>query len=161
MTVKVHKPLIITHLAGINPNKSVEYELPIFSSFVQAGFPSPADDYLEGTIDLNRFLITNPAATFMIRVQGESMTGAGIFSGDVLVVDKSRDPKNGDVIVAVLNGEFTIKRLVKEGEIYFLKPENPNYENIILNSELDFRIWGVVTYVLHNPNGKPMNNNNF
>jgi DNA polymerase V len=151
MPITIRQPLQITHIAKSDPNPT-QISLPIFTSSVRAGFPSPADDYLDGSIDLNRFLISNPAATFMIRVQGDSMTGAGIFSNDVLVVDRSKDPKNGDVIVAVLNGEFTIKRLVKQNGIYILQPENPNYENIILTTESGFQIWGVVTYVLHNPN---------
>jgi DNA polymerase V len=142
---------MITSIKKADPNPS-NLQLPIFSSFIRAGFPSPADDYIEEAIDLNKYLVTNPSATFMIRVEGDSMIGAGIFSNDVLVVDKSKDPKNGDVIVAVLNGEFTIKRFIKENGVYYLKPENPDYQDIVLNNHSGFQIWGVVTYVLHNPN---------
>ena len=157
MSIKILKPIIITHIAPASMAPTT-LDLPLYSSLVRAGFPSPADDYLEGSIDLNRFLISNAAATFMIRVNGDSMEGAGIYSNDVLIVDKSKDPKNGDVIVAVLNGEFTVKRLMKESGIYFLKAENPNYENIILNGDSGFQIWGVVTYVLHNPNDNKSTN---
>lgn len=126
--------------------------LPLYSHKVNAGFPSPADDYIENSIDLTSFLVSNPASTFLLRVQGDSMIGAGIYPSDIIIVDKSRTPRNRDAIVAVLNGEFTIKRLIKEKNRYFLQAENPDYKRIPLHKGSEFQIWGVITYVLHNPN---------
>lgn len=123
--------------------------LPIFLANVQAGFPSPAEDYLDKTIDLNELLIAHPAATFFVRVSGDSMRDAGISSGDVLVVDRSISANDGSIIIAILNGEFTVKRLVKKGEKILLAPENPAYPMMEIREESDFQVWGVVTYVIH------------
>lgn len=120
--------------------------LPCFDSKLTAGFPSPADDCLERPLDLHELVVAHPAATFFVRVQGDSMTGAGLNSGDLLVVDRSLEPKNGNIIVALLNGEFTVKRLKKIGKKIYLAPENPNYPTIEVAEESDFRVWGVVTY---------------
>jgi DNA polymerase V len=123
--------------------------LPIFLESVQAGFPSPAENYLDKTIDLNELLIAHPAATFFVRVVGDSMQNAGIFSGDVLIVDRSLEAQENAVIIAIINGEFTVKRLVrKEGRV-FLAPENPSYPILEIAPESDFQVWGVVTYVIH------------
>jgi len=122
-------------------------------NLIQAGFPSPADDYADTNFDISKFLIDKPAATFFVRAQGESMTGAGIFSGDLLVVDKSKDPHSGDVVVAFVNGEFTIKRFFKKEGRVILQAANKNFKNITINSDEDFQIWGVVSFVIHNPNG--------
>lgn len=124
---------------------------------VQAGFPSPADDYIERHIDLNEQLIQNPSSTFLVRVEGESMTGAGIYPGDVLVVDKSKTPNNNDVIIAVLEGEFTVKRFSKSSTGTYLIPANPSFKPVKLDENSDFTIWGVVTTVLHNPNPTSQN----
>ena len=91
----------------------IKLNLPFFSCAVEAGFPSPADDHLEGSLDLNSYLIKHPAATFFVRVSGESMVGAGIFNNDILVVDRSIKPSNGKVVIAVLEGQLTVKRLEK------------------------------------------------
>lgn len=115
---------------------------------VPAGFPSPADDYVE-KLDLNTHLIQHPAATFIVRVSGHSMTGAGIFDGDELIVDRSLNPESGQVVVAVLDGELTIKRLMRAQGRVWLKAENPDYPDIAVDAEQDLRIWGVVTRVLH------------
>ena len=116
---------------------------------VSAGFPSPADDYTEGTLDLNEYLVRHPAATFFVRVQGDSMVNAGIHSGDLLVVDRSLEPGHKKIILAVLDGEFTVKRLVrKRGRIY-LYPENNAYEPLEITEENRFEVWGVVTAVIH------------
>jgi DNA polymerase V len=123
--------------------------LPLFSSRVQAGFPSPADDHLETTLDLNQHLIQHPAATFFVRASGESMINAGINNEDILVVDRSLDPKDGDIIIAALNGELTVKRLQIRGKNVTLKPENPEYPFIEVTEDVDFLIWGVVTSVVH------------
>ncbi len=123
--------------------------IPVFSDTVAAGFPSPATDYLEETIDLNRHLITNPPATFMVRVAGDSMTDAGIHPGDLLIVDRSITPNAGRVVVAALNGELTVKRLRNLHGTWTLAAEHPGYADIPLSESLDMVVWGVVTYALH------------
>lgn len=123
--------------------------LPIFMANVQAGFPSPAEDYLDKTLDLNELLISHPAATFFVRVAGDSMRDAGIFSGDVLIVDRSMIASDGSIVVAILNGEFTVKRLIKKAEKILLAPENPAYPMMQIEEGSDFQVWGVVTYVIH------------
>lgn len=122
---------------------------PFFDVGLAAGFPSPADDYLEYPLDLNELLVEHPTATFFVRVVGDSMTGAGMQSGDILVVDRSLAPKNGKIIVALLNGEFTVKRLKIEEKKIYLIPENPRYSPIEVTAEADFQVWGIVTYVIH------------
>lgn len=126
-------------------------KLPLYESAVEAGFPSPADDYIELKLDLNKHLIQNPSATFYVRVRGHSMVNAGISDGDMLIVDRSLEPKDGDVAVCVLNGEFTVKRIHTRGHTLFLYPENPEYTPIPIENDDDFRIWGVVAYVIHKP----------
>lgn len=123
--------------------------LPIFLESVSAGFPSPADDYLEGRLDLNEHLIRNPSATFFVRVTGESMLDAGIYSGDILVVDRSLEPKDGNIVIAVIDGELTVKRMQKAKNKIYLLPENYAYEPIEITSEMHFEIWGVVSTVIH------------
>lgn len=131
------------------PDLSTRYKLPVFLGRLPAGFPSPADDYLEGKLDLNRHLITHPAATFFVRVSGDSMLGAGIHTGDLLVVDRSLEAVDGNVIVAALDGELTVKRLSKRGTAVRLLPENQNYQPIEVQPQQEFEIWGVVTNVIH------------
>lgn len=132
---------------------SVETKLEInFAGFsVPAGFPSPAEEYLEPKLDLNEFLIKHPSATFFVRVQGDSMTGAGIFNGDILIVDRALDPKEGDIAVCVIDGEFTVKRLQIINDEIFLAPENGEYKPIKVTTFQDFQVWGIVTYVIHKP----------
>ncbi len=122
--------------------------LPLFGAHIAAGFPSPADDHLEGSIDLNEQLVQHPAATFFVRVQGDSMTGAGIHHGDLLVVDRAREPKSGAIVVAVINGELTVKRLKIEGEQVWLMPENPRYPALEIREGMDLVIWGVVAHAV-------------
>jgi len=123
--------------------------IPFYGTGVAAGFPSPADDYIEKRLDLNELLIKKPASTFFVRADGESMLGAGIHSGDVLVVDRSLHPAVGKIIVCALDGELTVKRLrSKEGRLV-LAPENPDFPDIPLQEEVDMVIWGVVTNVIH------------
>lgn len=131
------------------PDLSTPYALPVFLGRLPAGFPSPADDYSEGKLDLNRHLIKHPAATFFVRVTGDSMIGAGIHSGDLLVVDRSLDAVDGNVIVAALDGELTVKRLSKRGEILRLLPANADYQPIEILTQHTFEIFGVVTNVIH------------
>ncbi len=115
---------------------------------ISAGFPSPADDYMEAGIDLNRELIRNPGATFFGRVKGFSMQDAGISDGDVLVIDKSLEPVNGAVAVCFLDGEFTVKRIRLERDGLFLVPENKEFQPIRITPDNDFLVWGIVTYVI-------------
>jgi DNA polymerase V len=123
--------------------------LPFYATAVQAGFPSPADDYLEGALDLNEHLIRRPAATFFLRVLGDSMTGAGIHSGDLLIVDRSMHPANGRIVIAVVDGELTVKRLSRRRGRVRLMPENPRYRPIDIRDGQDLQIWGVVLHVIH------------
>lgn len=123
--------------------------LPLFTGKVAAGFPSPADDYIEKTLDLNELLVKKPAATFFARAQGESMLGAGIHPNDILVVDRSIDPAPGHIVICALNGELTVKRLARENEQWKLKAENSAYPDIPIYEELELVIWGVVTNVIH------------
>ena len=123
--------------------------LPLFSSHVEAGFPSPADDFLEKSLDLNELIVDHPAATFFVRVQGNSMEGANIRSGDILVVDRSIEVKNRQIVIALLDGEFTLKRISIEEKKISLLPENPDFPVIEVDQERDFAIWGVVTFVIH------------
>jgi len=120
--------------------------LPLFGSRIAAGFPSPADDHLDDSIDLNAHLVQHPAATFFVRVQGDSMTGVGIHHGDLLVVDRAREPKSGSVVVAVINGELTVKRLLLEDERVWLMPENPRYPPLEIRDGMELVIWGVVAH---------------
>ena len=122
--------------------------LPLFMARIPAGFPSPADDYVDGTLDLNELLVRHPAATFFVRVSGDSMTGAGIHSGDVLVVDRAESARNRSVIIAALNGELTVKRLVREGGRVCLVSENPDYPPMEVTGETQFEVWGVVVHVI-------------
>jgi DNA polymerase V len=123
--------------------------LPLYSSKVAAGFPSPADDYVEKSLDLNELLIQKPAATFFVRAQGQSMLGAGIHPNDILVVDRSIEPVPGKIVICALNGELTVKRLERHNEQWQLKAENHAYPDILIHEDLDMIIWGVVTCVIH------------
>ena len=123
--------------------------IPIFSEAVQAGFPSPAEDHMDMDLNLNDHLVQNPSATFCVRAIGESMKDAGIQSGDIMIVDKSLEPKNRSIVLAVIDGEFTVKRVnVNESELY-LVPENSNFSPIKITEDMDFQVWGVVTYIIH------------
>jgi len=123
---------------------------PLLTS-IPAGWPSPAENYVEDSLDLHRMVVRNPAATFFLRVMGDSMVGAGIHNNDLLVVDRSLTHTAGKVVVAIVNGELTVKRLVKRKGKMLLCPENPDYSEIDLASQEEASIWGVVTYVLHQP----------
>jgi DNA polymerase V len=116
---------------------------------VTAGFPSPADDYLQGRLNLQELLVQHPAATFFMRVAGDSMTPCGIFSGDVLVVDRSLTPKDGSVIIGELAGAFTVKRLRQAQGTIMLMSDNPAYPPITVTADIEFAVWGVVTHVIH------------
>ena len=121
----------------------------LYASPVNAGFPSPATDYVEDKLDLNEHLVRHPAATFFVKASGDSMTGAGIFDGDILIVDRSLKPANSSIVIAVLNGDFTVKRLhMSKGKVTLL-PENPKYKPVDIDEDSGFSVWGVVTYVIH------------
>jgi DNA polymerase V len=131
--------------------KRIKYLLPLYLSPVSAGFPSPADDYIDAKLDLNELLVHHPAATFFTRVNGNSMIEAGIFHNDLLVVDRSETPVDGVVVIAVVDGELTVKRLKKEKGKIYLVAENPDYQPIEIKEDTQFEIWGVVIAVIHRP----------
>ena len=123
-------------------------KLPFFSAKISAGFPSPAEDHIEQTLDISELLVPNPPATFYLRVTGDSMIGAGIFEKDILVVDRSRDAKHGDVVVAQYQSEFTVKRLYCRGGEVSLIPENENYKILHIVDSDDFEVFGVVSGIV-------------
>ncbi len=131
------------------PDLSTKYRQSLFEAKVSAGFPSPAADYEEDKLDLNKYLIKHPAATFFVRVTGYSMMGAGIYSGDLLVVDRSLEPKDKSVVIAVIDGELTVKRIRIGKKKITLEPENENYSVQQITEDTDFQVWGVVTNVRH------------
>ncbi len=133
-------------------NNRSQLALPLASGFVPAGFPSPADDYMDTGIDLNEELIKHPTSTFFLRVRGESMTGAGIHNGDLLVVDRSLDPVPGHIVIAILDGAFTLKRLVLKNGFPYLEADHPSYSAIDLRQYGDVQIWGVAVHSIHNLN---------
>lgn len=122
--------------------------LPLYLCRVPAGFPSPADDYVESQIDLNEWLVRNRLATFIVRVEGDSMSGE-IHSGDRLIVDRSLEPKHRDVVVACVGGEMTVKRLLIEDGRRLLAADNPDYPTVELNGDEELIVWGVVTHSIH------------
>ena len=119
--------------------------VPLAGSSVPAGFPSPADDYLDRALDFNQLLIENPAATFAVKIAGESMTGAALLPNDIAVINRARKPTNGCIVLALVDGEFTIKRYrLIEGRV-ILKAENPDYPDIVIKDGSDFEVWGVLS----------------
>lgn len=129
--------------------EGVQYRLPLFGCKVRAGFPSPADDYIESYLDLNTHLVQHPAATFFVRASGDSMIDAGIREGDLLIVDRSIEPRHGAIVIAAVNGELTVKRLSLMGGKAQLIPENKRYSPIHLTEDLELVIWGVVIHTIH------------
>ena len=126
-----------------------DLEIPLFMVPVEAGFPSPAADYLEGKLDLNEYLIKHPAATIFVRAPDDSMIKAGIFPGDILIVDRSIKPIDKKVVIALIDGGFSVRRISKIKGKVFLIPENEHYNPIQVDPETDCEIWGVVTNVIH------------
>lgn len=131
------------------PEKNKSITLDLYTNTISAGFPSPAEDFIDKKLDLNEYLIKNPSATFLVKVNGNSMINAGISNGDILIIDRSIEPSDGKVVIGVINGEFTVKRILKKGKKIFLKPENENFKPIEITEEMDFKIWGVVAYTIH------------
>lgn len=137
------------HLEFYNIDATTELLLPLFLSNVNAGFPSPADDFIDQEIDLNKYLIRNPPATFMVKVKGDSMIDCNIFEGDLLIVDRSLDAKDNCIVLATLDGEFTVKRLRINNGQYTLIAENKSFKPILISPESSFEIWGVVINTIH------------
>ena len=137
--------MIITMMMRIEPG--VTQEIPYYPG-ISAGFPSPANDYLESTIDLNKELVKNPSSTFFGRVKGLSMKDAAIDDEDILVVDKSIVPRTGMIAVCFIDGEFTLKKICIGNNCIILQPANSKYKPITVTEENDFLIWGIVTYVI-------------
>jgi len=135
-------------LTFYSPDFNEDTGLPLANHSVKAGFPSPALDFMEYTIDLNKHLARNPLATFYIKVDGSSMTGAGIDDGDLLVTDRSLEPADGRIAICLIDGEFTVKRLKLQTDCLYLMPENPAYQPIKVTEDNQIIIWGIVTYVI-------------
>ncbi len=133
----------------LRPDLSTQEKCPLLLVSVPAGFPSPAEDYIEMSLDLNRFLVKHPAATFFVRVTGNSMIQAGIHPGDILIVDRSLETVDKRVVIAIVNGEFTVKRIRKIKDCFFLMSENENFKPVCLDNQAKAEIWGVVTHVIH------------
>lgn len=127
-------------------------EITLYGDSVPAGFPSPADDYLDMDLNLHDYLVQHPSATFCVRAIGDSMVDAGIQSSDVMVIDRALKPKNNDIILAVVNGEFTVKRIKKSEDELYLMPANENYKPMKITEEMNFQVWGVVTFIIHKAN---------
>ena len=128
---------------------SLSLQLPLFSSYVRAGFPNPADDHIEHRIDLNTLLLPNPEASFLLRVSGESMIDAGIYPEDVVVIDRSLEVQQRDIVVAEIEGEFLIKRFIRQSGRIILAPENPSFRPLVFTPDMELTIFGVVTFTLH------------
>jgi DNA polymerase V len=124
-------------------------KIPLFTARVSAGFPSPADDFIDKSLDLNEFLIEHPSATFFVRAEGTSMIGAGIHPGDILIVDRALEPAPGSIVIAALDGEFTVKRFQRKSGRSFLLAENTEFAPIEITENMTVEVWGVVTYVIH------------
>ena len=138
----------------MSPDKESASPQPLFMAPVYAGFPSPADDYIEGKLDLNDYLIKHPVATFFVRAAGDSMIDAGIHPGDILIVDRAVEAVEGSIVIAAVDGELTVKRIRKSGGKLFLMADNRYYKPIEVTEEMNCCIWGVVTTVIHELHGK-------
>lgn len=135
-------------LTFLKPKKGDSLGQWLIEQGISAGFPSPAEDFKEIRISLDKELVKNSESTFYARVSGNSMEDAGLCDGDMIVIDRSLNPENNKIAVCFLDGEFTVKRIVKRGKSLFLKPENKNYQEIKINEESELLIWGLVTYVI-------------
>lgn len=137
------------HALLVPAKKPKRQRCPLYLVAAPAGFPSPADDHKDRDLDLNEHLIRHPAATFFLRAAGNSMRDAGIMDGDLLVIDRSLEPRNGAIVIAAVNGELTVKRLRKTGNRPYLSPENPEHLPIWIDEGETLEIWGVVTHAIH------------
>jgi len=147
--MKKSKQLKEDSIEFLDVDSVVLKSIPLYEQTVQAGFPSPADDFLDLDINLQDFLIKHPSATFCVRVNGSSMEKANIYSGDVMIVDKSLSPKNNSIVLAVIDSEVTVKRIKKNGTKLYLNPENDAFNPIEITEEMNFNVWGVVTHIIH------------
>ena len=138
----------MTATITIHGTENIRSNKRLFIGAISAGFPSPANDYLDETIDLNKELITHPSSTFFGRVKGLSLKDAGIDDDDILIIDKSVIPRNGNTAVCFIDGEFTLKKIIIGNNSLTLLPANINYKPIVVNEENNFLIWGIVTYVI-------------
>ncbi len=129
--------------------KNQKINIPIFMDKISAGFPSPASDYIENNLDLNEYLISHPAATFIVKANGSSMSNSHIQSGDLLIVDRSLTPKHNSIVIASIFGDLTVKQFKKKNGTMFLISTNSQYPNFEVKEEMECFIWGVVTYVIH------------
>ena len=142
-------PKVRALLESTEQDISSVYAIPLYSGRVAAGHPSPVDDHIEHHLDLNQHLIQKPNTTFFVRVEGDSMIEAGIYENDILIVDRSLEAYDGKIIIAVLDGELTVKRFRKQKAGVWLQPENPKYSPIPVTEHTNFHIWGVVIHVIH------------
>jgi DNA polymerase V len=146
--------LAILHTSDVidfySVNTETDLKLPIVENGISAGFPSPADDFLDNSIDLNKELIKNPNSTFYGRVKGDSMKDAGIHNGDLLIIDKSLEPQDGKIAVCYIDGEFLVKKIKIEKDCCWLIAANENYPPVKVTGENDFIIWGIVVHVIKN-----------
>ena len=132
------------------PDEAISQDAwPLYAHAVRAGFPSPADDYTEGRISLDKQLIRNKEATFFLRVEGDSMQGLGILHGDLLVVDRSIDAAHTDIVIAVVDGELTVKQLTRTPQGCVLRAANPAYPDIVIGADQELTVWGVVRWAIH------------
>tara|TARA_B100001094_G_scaffold161172_1_gene155904 strand:- start:2859 stop:3287 length:429 start_codon:yes stop_codon:yes gene_type:complete len=137
----------------LNKNKinsfSSNKKIKLYTTSISAGFPSPAEDHMDVSLDINEYLVKHPSSTFYIYVKGDSMINSGIFDGDLMIVDRSLEVKSNSIVVAVINGEFTVKKIKKDSGNIYLIPDNKNYKPILLENSMDFQIWGIVTHTIH------------
>jgi DNA polymerase V len=143
---------MVLHVKAMIRNEAAaaeHYALPLYSSRVAAGFPTPADDLVETTLNLNDYLIKQPSAIFFVRAAGDSMQDVGIYDGDLLIVDRSIPAAHGKIVIAAIYGELTVKRLMRQGNKLYLMPENSEYKPIEVKEGGDMQVWGVVTNVIH------------
>ena len=129
--------------------KNTQINTSVFLDKISAGFPSPATDYMENKLDLNEYLIKHPAATFIVKTSGSSMINADIYSGDLLIVDRSLTPRNNNIVIASIFGDLTVKKIKKKDKSFFLISANEDYPSIEVKEEMECFIWGVVTYIIH------------
>ena len=139
----------VVEMYRLKPESKLELPFFIVRCPAGSGYPSPSDDYIEECIDLNKKLIKHPEGTYLVRVMGDSMKDARIEEGDFLIVDRAQEPDNGDIILAMVDGEFTVKRLIKKPNRWYLEAANPKYPPCEITPEMDFEIWGKVTYIFH------------
>ena len=130
-------------------NNEKSSDIGLYTTSINAGFPSPAEDHVDISLDLNDYLVKHPSSTFYIYVKGDSMIGSGIYDGDLMVVDRSLEARSNSVVVAVIDGEFTVKKIYKKNNQIYLLPDNKSYNPIHIKEDMDFQIWGIVTHSIH------------